>query len=108
MKNKILSISLFLCVLCLCAVSAKAEARSHFSLNIGALFTPPQPVYQRYVVEHYQPYYAPAPVYVCPAPCAYPAPRPGMYIAPRPVYHEVYVAPQPVYSGASFSWHNFH
>lgn len=113
MKNKILSFGLICTLLCLFAISSQAEARSHFSLNVGAVIAPPA---ERYVVEPYPCYYAPpayaypAPAYAYPAPAyAYPAPvypaRP-MYIAPRPVYREAYVAPRPyVEPGISFSWY---
>ncbi|MBA3958495.1 MAG: hypothetical protein H0X51_08930 [Parachlamydiaceae bacterium] len=98
MKNNKVFVGFFLAVLCLCAVSTKAEARTHFSLNIGGFFAP-QPVCERYVVEHYQPYYA-EPVY------AYP--ERVVYVAPRPVYREVYVE-RPVYrSGASMTmWRSY-
>lgn len=108
MKNKLLSIGLALGLLAVCASTATAEARTCFSLNLGGFFAPP--VTERYVVEHYSPYYvAPPPVYVYPETCA-----PTYYIAPRPVcrpvYRQVYIAPQPrpcvPYGGASFHWNS--
>lgn len=97
MKNKFFFCAFIIVFIALFATS-KAEARSHFSINIGGLFGPPAPTY---VIE-------PAPVYV--APC--PPPAPVIYVAPRhyvePVYVRpapVYVRPAPVYTGFSFGWH---
>jgi len=94
MKSKLLILSL----LVICCFTSYAEARTHFSLNIGGLFAP-QPAPVRVVEHHYATY--PAPVYMAPHPY-YP---PVVYVAPRAYVREVYVRPQPrIYSGVSFSW----
>lgn len=109
MKNKFIACFGLLALVCAFAISAKAEARSCFSLNIAGLFAAPQPVYERYV---YVDNYYPGPVYVQPVPgpvYVQPTvvPAPGYYIAPRHHYRQVYVQPQPrVSTGVSFSFFN--
>lgn len=96
MKKQVI-FSLLFGFLCFFAFTSKAEAKTHVSFNFGALFAPPTPVYERYVV-------APAPVVAAPV-YVYPE-GPVVYVAPRPVYREVYVAPRPhFYQGFSFGWY---
>lgn len=109
MKTKSIACFTLLTLLSLCFISTKAEARNHFSFNIGGLFgLAPQPVvYERYVYPAGPVYVEPGygPVYVTPAPVVVASPR--YYIAPRPCYREVYVQPQQrVSTGISFSFFN--
>lgn len=85
MKFKTAIFTLLFVFVGICAFRAPLEAKTHFSLNLGAVFAP-RPVCPTCVVERY-PVYA-EPVYVVPAP--------RVYVAPQP-YHEVhyYRAPCP-------------
>lgn len=111
-------LSIILGVVCLSAITASVEARSHFSLNFNnSVVAAPAPA--AYVVEpcaYYEPAYA-APVYSAPTQYVS-APQPYyttsaapqvVYVrpAPRPVVVQ-YARPVPVrQSGFGFSWNFF-